>query len=217
MKKILIFGGWGQKSDPIVNLIEGSTFFDYLKFSTIEHAFSSLKYDNYSLIVGWSLGSLIAIRAILENKITSKATLLITPPYKFITNKNKNDFNNLKNALAQDPEKTLQRFASLIAQGDKKTKEIYKICKDSIYPNNINLLYWLNYLENSNCNDFDLTKLPPTFLFWGDNDKIVDHNQSSFFPDSNCMSMILKDCGHAPHLNDPELFSKTCTYAISNL
>ena len=67
-----------------------------------------------------------------------------------------------------------------------------------------NWLRWLGVLEHYSCDALDFSKLPPTLLVHGMNDKVVAPSQSQCLAEKipQATLELWEGCGHAPHWHD---------------
>lgn len=212
MSKIVAITGWGQAHDALKNVVpEGSTHVDYSQHSSAADFFRTLKNLSPDIIVGWSLGGQLALRAISEDFITAKALVLLATPYQFVANKeikcamNVDNFNSFHNNFTSDPVRTLKRFMTLISVNDSNAHDVLAHLRQNTNTEHASRwLYWLEELESFSCNSVDFSKMPKTIIIHGADDTVVDITQTSLF-----MPLIMqhslevfKKCGHAPHLHD---------------
>jgi pimeloyl-ACP methyl ester carboxylesterase len=69
-----------------------------------------------------------------------------------------------------------------------------------------NGLFWLDELASGSCREMNFAHFPKTVIVHGKNDKVVDMANASelakHIPHSQLI--IWPDCGHAPHLHNPD-------------
>ena len=212
MTKIITLSGWGMAHDALAGVVpDSATHLDYSNFKNIDTFFSSIKGESLDVVVGWSLGGQIALRAISENIIKPKALILLATPYQFVANKeikcamDRDSFNLFVSGFANDPVQTLNRFITLVSLNDTKAHEILTTLRQNKTKEHAGRwLYWLEELENFSCNELDFSKMPKTFAVHGRDDTIVDVTQTGLFKSliSDYTLEIFDYCGHAPHLHD---------------
>lgn len=210
MKKIITLSGWGQKHDSLAAIAPDAQHIDYSKYGHIEELFDDIKGSKCDVLIGWSLGGQIAIRAIEAGVIEAEHLILIATPFQFISDKTikcgmeQDSFYDFETDFVLDPKRTLKKFSLLVAKNDKKAKEISRW----LTPDNDNNLerwdYWLDELGQFSCAGINFSNFPKTTIIHGTGDSVVDHTQSAFFDVliKNCETKVLNDCGHAPHLHN---------------
>lgn len=208
--------GWGQKFDSLESIFDPIFFapnsLDYSKMNSVEEFFEeAAKVENPDILVGWSLGGQLALRAIEKGIFRPKLLVLLAPPFQMVKDSRirsgmaKKTFEEFYRNFAEAPTKTLQQFAILTAMNDQNAAEIAKTL-DINDKNFAQLKFWLTELSRFSCFDLDFTKIPRTLFFQGAGDMIVHASQSEYFADriKNFRLEIFKNCGHAPHLSDAE-------------
>ncbi|MBL6664327.1 MAG: alpha/beta hydrolase [Rickettsiales bacterium] len=222
---ILTLSGWGQKFDSLKVIFRNQNFdpsffaqnpiihFDYTKFNNTQDFFKEIKFQNLNpkMVIGWSLGGQLAIRLIEKKIITPKTLILIAPPFQMVKDKkistamSKKTYEEFYQSFSTSPTKTLKQFSILTAMNDKHAKEITKTL-DINDKNQENLKFWLEELKNFTCFNVDFTDFPTTIFCQGSGDMIVHPNQTQYFQ-ARIKDFTLEqfpNCGHAPHLNDPD-------------
>ena len=213
MKNIIAFSGWGQDYDALENIVPGANHINYKDFENIDSLFESLKGVQCDVLVGWSLGGQLALRAIEADILQPKRLVLISTPFQFISGQGlfcgikMDSFIEFENDFTHDPEKTLKHFASLIAHGDNDAKNIIRILRNANSVDASKWLYWLEQLRSFSCKNISYDKVPPTLAIIGSEDRIIESSQIDLFRPlirSGYRAAILEKCGHAPHLHDEE-------------
>lgn len=232
-KKIICLSGWGQKFDSLESIFdpiffgqnlvksaadetEGQSFLvkslDYSQMNSVEEFFeAAAREENPDILVGWSLGGQLALRAIERGIFRPKLLILLAPPFQMVKDSRirsgmaKKTFDEFYRSFAHAPSQTLQQFAILTAMNDRHAAEIAKTL-DINDKNFAQLKFWLKELERFSCFDLDFSKCPRTLFFQGVGDMIVHSSQSEYFAQriQNFRLEIFKNCGHAPHLSDIE-------------
>lgn len=219
MTKTLTFSGWGQKHTSLQNICgNNATHIHYAKHSSIDALFDALKNTETDLVIGWSLGGQLALRAINEGIIRTKKLVLLATPFQFIKSNDlkcgmsKDNFEEFKTSYQTQPEKTLQRFAQLIAKNDTHQKNIAKTLLTN-FETHENWVYWLNQLGKFSCKEINFNTIPDTLIIHGIDDTIVDFSQTSLFMPFIPPNQILSfdKCGHAPHLHDTNKVNQSIT------
>jgi pimeloyl-[acyl-carrier protein] methyl ester esterase len=232
LKKIICLSGWGQKFDSLESIFDSIFFakteissFNYSQLSSLEEFFSKISQEKSpDILIGWSLGGQLAIRAIEKNILKPKLLILLAPPFQMVKDVRiqagmaKNTFDEFYNNFAKAPSKTLKQFAILTAMNDKNASEIAKNL-DINDGNFQQLKFWLEELERFSCFDVNFETMPKTLYFHGAGDMIVHASQSKYFQEriKNFHLEIFKNCGHAPHLNNLEKLREIILQEINNL
>ena len=166
--------------------------------------------ENSTVVIGWSLGGLIATNlARISNRI-EKLILISYAPRFVNTEKWKyvisdKDYKELKYDFVNDPEKTLNTFLGIVCFGDTPYKTSKKRLQGYI-ANTINkkiLLSWLNEMaEEDQTELITMLNMPKLFLY-GENDALINPEVTSQFQRhiSSAQYEIIKNCGHAPFIS----------------
>jgi pimeloyl-[acyl-carrier protein] methyl ester esterase len=173
------------------------------------------------ILVGWSLGSLVSLKLVLNSAELLKSLVLVGATVKFI---NESDYNaglpevlleRLYKKIERDKEKSLKEFyLSLFSEEEKKNKKFKDIL--TIFLEEIKnldrdvLLDGLRIFRNSDLrNDISNIKLP-VFIIHGDNDQICPVNSANYIHSkiSNSAVEIIKDTGHTPFLTKTDKFNQ---------
>jgi len=228
-KKILCLSGWGQKFDSLEQAFSESFFvssFDYLSLSGVEEFFAKIKSQklNPDILVGWSLGGQLAIRLIERKILQPKLLILLAPPFQMVKDSRiqagmaKSAFEEFYQNFSAAPTQALKQFAILTAMNDQNAREIARSL-DVGEKNFEQMKNWLKELERFSCFNVDFTNMPRTLYFHGAGDMIVHSSQAEYFREriKNLRLEIFKNCGHAPHLRDPERLRKIIYEEIERL
>ena len=213
MSDILTLSGWAQPADAVAaTLAQPATSFDYSNYPNPEAAIDALKtYRAAPYVVGWSMGGELAIRAIAAGALQPEKLVLIAAPYQFVSGDgfaggmDPITYRQFRDSYARDPARTKQRFHALIAKGDARGREV--MAQLSHHPDVDNTARWLPWLERlgqGSLRDFDLSRLPPTLILHGTEDKIVPFAQGEMLARilPNAHLQRWEETGHAPHLHD---------------
>jgi len=158
----------------------------------------------YPIIVGLSLGGLLAIKIATEIQL-KKLVLIATSP-KFIQDKewqfgvDIENFRNFSESLEKDSIKTLKRFISLQSNSKDKLKKI----KNTIESNPPTLNGLKNGLEI--LMNYDLRKELPLIksnitVYLGEKDTLIPKEIKKWYESKGISTFILKG-GHAPFLDE---------------
>jgi len=228
-RRTLCLSGWGQKFDSLKDIFSESFFvqnFDYSKLDSVENFFAEIESQkiNPEILIGWSLGGQLAIRLIEKKILQPKLLILLAPPFQMIKDSRvqagmaQKTFDEFYQNFSAAPTKTLKQFAILTAMNDRNAKEI----ANSLDVNEENfeqLKFWLKELERFSCFDVDFSNMPRTLYFHGAGDMIVHSSQAEYFCQriKNLRFELFKNCGHAPHLSDPEKLRKIIDEEVAQI
>jgi pimeloyl-ACP methyl ester carboxylesterase len=233
VSQILTLSGWGQKFDSLEEIFSDPIFdpffissLDYSAFDNVEKFFDFVTKKNLNLeiLIAWSLGGQLAIRLIEKKILSPKLLILIAPPFQMIKDSRiqagmaKSTFDEFYKNFCDAPNQTLKQFAILTAMNDRNANEIARNL-DISDKNFTQLKFWLEELSRFSCFDVDFSEMPRTLYFQGAGDMIVHASQAEYFKNhlKNFRLEIFKNCGHAPHLNDPQTLRKTIAEEIISL
>jgi pimeloyl-[acyl-carrier protein] methyl ester esterase len=155
------------------------------------------------ILMGWSLGGLIAIRIASKIKISKLVLVAATP--KFVQSDywklgvDANNFNQFYESLHSNPSKCLKRFASL-QTSDKSQLNILNSLIDKRPASTMSLEQGLNILLDTDLTQ-ELTKLVvPIGAILGSNDKLIPNEICDWFRSNNIATSVL-NTGHLPFLH----------------
>lgn len=214
MTRIISFSGWGQEYDALENIAHGAMHVDYKSFENIESLFKSMENTECDLLIGWSLGGQVALRALSSGTIRAKALVLLATPFQFVAGGglkcgiDMDNFNNFVSGFKKDPVATLKQFALLVGKNDENAKDIIRKLKERDYENVEKWAYWLDELGNFSCSRIDFSRIPKTLAIHGRDDSVVDVSQTGLFRPfiADYKLEVMDNCGHAPHLhNEPKV------------
>ena len=220
-RNVLSLSGWGQIHDSLKNITDSlspeyqTTHLSYNKFAgNVDSLFKyvgSKKY-NPEIVIGWSLGGQLSTRLVAKNILKPKLLILIAPPFQFVKTigikaaMGKVAFKSFQASFRKMPNKTLKTFGMLSSIVDVNAGQIYETL-DFAEENHHNWDLWLDELGRFSCEEIDFSNFPKTILFHGRADKIVHASQAELFAEKipDIKLEMIKGCGHAPHLKNPEL------------
>jgi pimeloyl-[acyl-carrier protein] methyl ester esterase len=240
-KQILLIPGWGMnkaiwhqvekafKNKLIVNSVNLPSY-GQSENSLKEYSLTSLanKLAHYldnadqTILLGWSLGGLVAIEmAKLYPKKISQLILVATNP-KFIQSTDwqyaveEKIFLNFADQLKRNIGKTIKRFIAIQAMGTPTAKEDIKIIQKLIETNDYadydTLSKGLDILLSADQRQTLLSLTLPTLMIMGNRDNLVKvqglKNLCKFQSNkSNHLSLeIIENAGHAPFISHFKVF-----------
>lgn len=210
MTKTITISGWGQAVDSLECVAPGAEHIAYAQHQSVQDALDALKGKSCEILIGWSQGGQLALRAVCDGVLKPKKLILLAAPFQFVEGEGMNcgmheeQFLAFKYAFLADPERTLKRFSIMVAHNDSCKSQVLGSLQPDI--NNVKKWdFWLDQLEQFSCKEVDFTKMPEkTLLIHGVDDVVVEATQTSvflaFMPHAE-LEMFDK-CGHAPHLHD---------------
>jgi pimeloyl-ACP methyl ester carboxylesterase len=209
--KILTLSGWTQPPDALLSIAPNAEAFDY-----IEHSPESLHQhrESYDLVIGWSLGGVLARQMLISGAISADAFVSIAAPYQFVRDAHCHDamppdtFAQFYANFEMDSARTAKRFSGLLAKGDVRAKAI--VAEMSHHPRlheTAHWLRWLGFLDDYSARHHDYSSLPKTLIIHGAQDAIIPVAQAPKLAEKlGAQLHMLPDAGHAPHLHDaPEV------------
>ena len=180
--------------------------------------------DQPCLLVGWSLGGMLAmqIAVAFPQRIAALALISTTPRFKTTENwphgSSEDQFKGFGEAVTSGSPKALNRFFALMLHGDEISRRDYnQIAKAAIdrekSVSRSGLEGGLALLEKLDLRQL-ITKIKqPTLLMHGENDAVIPVQAGIWlaeqFEDKSRETEIFDNCGHAPFLTQPEQFNQT--------
>lgn len=194
----LFLTGFGQSDKQFLDLF-GSKFtgdnisLKYHKYKNYDDLANTIIKKHYKTIVGWSLGGQIACRLLADKLITADELFIISAPFQFV---GKNGLNKLIFLMFKI--KLILNYNWALKTLEHKIDSNIKLETNE---DKSNLLFWLNELQNFDCSNLDFSNFPATVYIAGENDSIVSPKQKDLFKNKikNFSTIIVKNCGHAPH------------------
>jgi pimeloyl-[acyl-carrier protein] methyl ester esterase len=218
--KALTLSGWGQPADALKPLAESIgadelAYIDYLNLPSEKELWAQMELQEADIVIGWSLGGLLAVQAVLKGILDPQMLVLLATPYQFVADMHIGQamspqaFGQFEHEFLQNSDRCMRRFQQLIASGDSRESTIFQqIRKDgrtTAYSAD-----WLDWLRRVSLREVELDLLPPTLLFQGLDDRIVDGTQVDYFMERcpRAEIVLMPACGHAPHLHAPKMLSQ---------
>ena len=215
-RKILCLSGWGQPHDALAGLLPEATHLEYAHHQSTENALAAISEaaQSHDIIVGWSLGGQLAVRAIANRMAMPKALVLLGTPFQFAQSPRvalgmkREQFEKFRHNYERNPARTLDKAWELIIKDDSEAHNIrahFERCDKAKTLAN-DWLAWLHRLDGFSCADLPFDHFPPTLLVHGDADVVVSHRQSYEFAKimPRARLEIWQGCGHASHWHDAQ-------------
>ena len=217
MPEILTISGWAQKSDSLMRAVpEGfdATYIDYLSCQDFAEMAAKLlpPFANTPIVMGWSLGAQLAVRAVAAGFLKPKLLVLFSAPYQYVNGGDikcgapKLVFKAFSQVFKHTPKKSLQNFATMMAGKDSPLKYVFETIEDD--PERMKeWVRWLKILGDFSCETLDFEHFPRTLLFHNEPDPVTPTEQSRLYharlPESVLEIMPIE--GHAPHQQNAPL------------
>ncbi len=216
--RVACLSGWGQPHDALESCVPDNavaTHIDFARHDSVNAAILKIAEQarGAEIVVGWSLGGQMALRAIASGMLQPSKLVLIATPFQFVKSASlpigmpADLFAKFSENYAKNPENTLKKAWDLMAKDDTKAENIQKHIKknDKKAVMARNWGSWLQILENYTCKDLQTADMPATLLIHGDRDLVVFHEQSEqmigILPKARLET--IEGSGHAPHWHDP--------------
>lgn len=222
MAKILTISGWGQPHDALAEAVPQADHFHYHAYTTVDDCLQDLgkQAANADVVVGWSLGGQLALRAVAGGYMRPKRLVLLAVPFQFIAKEEyplgmpRIVYDQFRQNFAANPDRTLDKSYALIAKNDLQEDYVsarLKELRDKVKHDH--WLRWFDWLQSVDCRGLNFKDFPPTTLVHGDRDVIVEPAHSARFAGliPHARLDIWHGCGHAPHIHDPERLQRHLT------
>ena len=217
MVEILTISGWAQKSDSLMRAVPpgyNATYIDYLPCQDFAEMAATLlsPFINTPIVMGWSLGAQLAVRAVAAGFLKPKLLVLFSAPYQYVNGGGiecgapKLVFKAFSQVFKLTPKKSLQNFAEMMAGKEGHLKYVFETIEDN--PERMKeWVRWLKILGEFSCETIDFEHFPRTILFHNEPDPVTPTDQSRLYhqhlPES--LLEIIPIEGHAPHLQNISL------------
>lgn len=192
----LCFTGWQQPDDALKAVAPDAIPVPYQSYPSFAQACLAIP-QKCDVAIGWSLGGVVLLKALLAGVISPQKIILIATPFCTVATQHfpdgiaEQDFLSLKQHYKTQPVKALRHFHALMNVGDSRA-----------IPQNLFVqehgIYWLELLEKVDFSYTDLSNLPETLLIHGNNDKVISPANATAFLEKipNATLQMLPDCGH---------------------
>lgn len=228
--------GWGQSRQIWYQQI--STFPEALFLNLPGHG-GSAEHDDWieaiagqlpdspSIIVGWSLGGIIAMQLALKCPEKVKGLALISTTPSFCNRADREQaawengcqqdvFDAFESGIRENSAKTMGRFFMLMLQGDGISRSDYnRIAKagiDKKYPpTQATLTKGLDHLVSTDLREAVASISIPTLVMHGAQDAIIPTAAGAWLAKAlpQATWQAFDSCGHAPFLTHPEAFNES--------
>ena len=180
------------------------------------------------ILVGWSLGGMVAAQITARKKVNVKALVCIATNLSYVQTETwqpampQNTFDDFYHGIEKTPALTLKRFYGLQVMGDANRKLVVSCFSDmnanrsdsvlseavgEIASSWVSALDYLKALDNTS----DILRIePPIMHIFGNKDMLVPVQAANeilnLTPDSQVE--VLQGVGHVPHVSQPELVAR---------
>lgn len=214
---IMCLSGWGQPHDALSTLFPDATHTRYAHHTDIAVSLRDIAAiaKSHEVMVGWSLGGQLIVRAVAAGMASPRKIILIAAPFQFVAKQAgglgmpRDQFDKFKDNYAKNSQRTLDKSWELVVKGDAHDSHIRAQqphhAKGEVLKND--WLAWLNQLEGFSCDDIAMHDFPDTLLIHGQQDVVVSYQQSQRFLQAIPRARLhsLTEAGHAPHWHAPHI------------
>jgi pimeloyl-[acyl-carrier protein] methyl ester esterase len=242
-KQLVFLHGWGMNSgvwQPLIDIIK-----DQFCITTIDLPGYGLNHQQlptpYNLqnvatvvaeqipadciLIGWSLGGLVAQKIAISNPEKLKQLVLICSSPKFSKGDNwpgiePKVLHFFTQQLDLHPSKTLERFLAIQAMGSVNARQDAKIIKqvtqEYSLPSTVALAAGLDMLQSIDLRQQFKTLSIPCHMFFGHLDTLVNANVAPVLQqlNSKVTTEVITDASHAPFISNTESFAKSLMKAL---
>lgn len=212
---ILTFSGWSRPADALRPLAPSADTFDYFDAGRpdIRAIAAQLPRRDYDLVIGWSLGGVLARRLLQTGHLRARAFVSLSAPLQFVRDTRVRDamppetFERFYTNYRDDPARTAARFHGLLVKNDRHHRRILgELTHHPRVQEADAWLRWMDFLATYSALDHRYDALPPSLLIHGAGDAIVPVAQAYHLSEhlGAAALHVLPHCGHAPHHHDPD-------------
>ncbi|AXM90128.1 alpha/beta hydrolase [Anoxybacillus ayderensis G10] len=209
---VLLLPGWGMKGEvftPLIHALQPShvTVVAWEHMRDVDHFLEKAEeaLTVPSLVIGWSLGSLVALQLAMHEHVqalvciggTSRFTM--TDHYRI--GWHARVVERMKEQLLRQPEKTIQSFIDMLWGEEEAEPFPY------MYRHTPDLLLGLDYLLKTDVRDKLSSIRVPLLLIHGECDRICPPQAAQYIYErtNDCTFMLMPNVGHAPHVTQPSV------------
>ena len=241
---IVLLHGWGMNADVWEGILPALTKqFRVTLLDLPGHGRSLDSLTDYSLqnlaatinafvpqnamLVGWSLGGMIATQLTLNNPDNIRKLVLVASAPQFVRDDTWPDgtdaevLDSFADGLKQNYQQTIKRFIAIQAMGSEHAREQQHILRERVFrhgnPQPAALEAGLAILRHTNLRP-ELAKITcPTLLISGEHDSLFRRRAAEKTRDmiTGARLSIIPGAGHAPFLSHPDEFLQTLISFLS--
>ena len=221
----LFLNGWGQDSVQPPGICADANIIDYSAFQNFEaFAAHAARHASPEILIGWSLGGLLAARLVAEGIWKPKRLVLIAAPFQFVADAHfahampPDVFAVFRKNYVEDNMRTVARFNHLIVKGDAQAEMILPVLQNADAGNIPRWLPWLDYLGSNSAATLDFNNFPKTLLIQGREDAIVSFQHAEAYKKviTDAKLVMMEQASHAPHLRDTIDMTKQIQLFLDN-
>ena len=212
--RLLTLSGWTQPTDALAGLLPpdaDAAHIDYSGASSPEAVAELLAGTQADLMVGWSLGGVLARQLVRMGAVKTRALVLIAAPLQFVRDSRLKEampaetFEQFYANYRDDTARTVRRFHGLLVKDDTRARDILPLLGHHHAVGDVaRWLPWMDFLRRYSAYDHDYSSLPPSLIIQGRRDAIVHPSQAealaAMLP--NARLTMLEESGHTPHHHD---------------
>lgn len=218
--RIACLSGWGQPANALASLVPGALHIDYSRHSSANAALLEIAAQarGHEIIIGWSLGGQLALRAIAAGLVKARKLVLIAAPFQFVSQAQnplgmpQDMFEKFRANYERNPEQTLHKAWELIAKDDanEETVRSHLLAQDRAAVLRQPWLYWLDALSSYSCESLYVDETPDTLIIQGARDLVVYPEQANALKGLLPAAKLhrLGGSGHAPHWHDGAMLNQ---------
>lgn len=202
--KTLALSGWGQPHDALREAVPQAVHADYAYGGSMQSALELIeRHKDAEVVVGWSMGGQMAVRAVAEGLLSPQRLVLIATPFQRV-GAGADTLAQFRANFERDTARALKKSYALIAHGDTQGEYIkphLDAALSRLPPHD--WLYWLEALTHA-ADAQRLAHFPETHLIHGARDVVVGSEQSRLYQRAlpNATLHVFEGAGHAPHWHD---------------
>ncbi|MBW7652298.1 alpha/beta fold hydrolase [Anoxybacillus sp. ST4] len=207
---VLMLPGWGMKGDVFSPLIaalqlKDVTIVEWESMRDVHHFLTKAEeaLTAPSLVIGWSLGSLVALQLATHPYVTHLVciggTSRFTTTEHYDAGWHARIVERMKAQLIRQPNKTIQSFIDML--WGKEDAEPFPYMHHHIP----DLLLGLDYLLATDVRNQLQRIRVPLLLIHGERDRICPPQAAQYIDErtNHCTFMLMPNVGHAPHITQP--------------
>lgn len=210
---MLTFSGWTQSPTSLQVVAPDALGVDYAAARNFDEVVDILPQREADVVIGWSLGAVIARQLMQRGALKAQRFISIAAPYQFVRDAALHEampqdtFEQFYANYRDDTQRTVGRFAALVAKGDAKAKQVLAAIEHHLQVSDASVwLPWLDRLRDYSARHHAYDALPRALIIHGVQDAIIPVRQAellaAYLPDATLH--LLPGAGHAPHLHDAQ-------------
>lgn len=182
-----------------------------------------------AVVLGWSLGGLVALEAALRMPQRLRGLILANTTPRFVTAEDwphampPEQLQEFADGLAQDYQETLRRFLSLQVRGDESARASLRALRDSLFahgePHTASLATGLTILKDSDLRNRLKEVSVPTLVLAGGHDRLTPPDAGEYLAAHipGARLEVLAKSAHAPFISHVDAFVTAVLAFMSDL